>query len=178
MFAGKTNELIRRIKRAMIAKKSVQIFKPIVDDRYEGVDRVCTHDGICVDATPVHSASQIILSLDYKNLPDVIAIDEAQFFDDLLIFAVDILANEGARVIVAGTDTTFAARAFGPMGDIMCLAEEITKLNAICVKCGGVATRNQRMVDGKPASIHSPEIMVGDNNTYEARCRSCYEEPK
>jgi thymidine kinase len=175
MFSGKSEELIRRVRRALIAKKRVQVFKSHLDDRYAGVYTIGSHDGRTIDAVPVDSSEQIALRLD--PLAQVIAIDEAQFLDNGVVAVVNDLAARGRRVIVAGTDTDFRGEPFGAMPFLMCTAEVVDKLHAICVRCGAPATRNQRLIDGKPARYDSPVVMVGGADSYEARCRSCHRLP-
>jgi len=175
MYAGKSNELIRRIERAVIAKQRVVVFKPDIDDRYSETE-VVAHNGNKIEAKIVKRAGKIkekIKELDKK--PDVIAIDEGQFFDNGLIELVEDLANQGYRVIVAGLDMDFAGRGFGPMPELMARAEYVTKLHAVCVKCSNPATRNQRLINGEPASINDPVIVVGADEKYEARCRNCHQ---
>lgn len=173
MFSGKSEELIRRVRRAMIAKKRVQVFKSHLDNRYTGVFTVGSHDGQTVEAIPVDSAAQVATRLE----PDaqVIAIDEVQFLDDGIVSLATDLADRGRRVILAGIDTDFRGEPFGPMPHLMCVAEVVDKLHAICVICGAPATRNQRLVDGQPAHWDSPLIMVGGTESYEARCRQCHQ---
>jgi thymidine kinase len=172
MFSGKSEELIRRVRRSLIAKKRVQVFKSHLDDRYGGVYAVGSHDGRTIDAIPVDSTEQIALRLD--PLAQVVAIDEVQFLDGGIVGLANSLANRGRRVILAGTDTDFRGEPFGPMPQLMCVAEVVDKLHAICVLCGAPATRNQRLIDGKPARYDSPQVMVGGAEAYEARCRSCH----
>lgn len=172
MFSGKSEELIRRVRRSLIAKKRVQVFKSHLDDRYGGVFSVGSHDGRTIDAIPVDSTSQIALRLD--PLAQVVAIDEVQFLDPSIVGLANSLANRGRRVILAGTDTDFRGEPFGPMPQLMCVAEVVDKLHAICVLCGAPATRNQRLIDGKPARYDSPQVMVGGAEAYEARCRNCH----
>ncbi|HJU73294.1 MAG TPA: thymidine kinase [Gemmatimonadaceae bacterium] len=172
MFSGKTEELMRRVRRAVIARKRVQVFKSHLDDRYLGLLAVSSHDGRSVDAIPVDSSSQIASRID--PTAHVIAIDEAQFLDDGIVDVVTWLANSGRRVIVAGTDTDFRGEPFGRMPQLMAIAEVVDKLHAICVLCGAPATRNQRLIDGVPAPYDSPTIMVGGREAYEARCRACH----
>ena len=173
MFSGKSEELIRRVRRSMIAKKRVQVFKSHLDDRYSGgVFAVGSHDGRTIEAVPVDSSSQIALRLD--PLAQVIAIDEVQFLDAGIVQVASDLALRGRRVILAGTDTDFRGEPFGPMPQLLCVAEVVDKLHAICVLCGAPACRNQRLIDGKPASYDSPTVMVGGAEAYEARCRSCH----
>ena len=173
MFSGKSEELIRRVRRSMIAKKRVQVFKSHLDNRYAGgVYAVGSHDGRTIEAIPVDSSAQIALRLD--PLAQVIAIDEVQFLDDGIVALANDLALRGRRVILAGTDTDFRGEPFGPMAALMCVAEVVDKLHAICVLCGAPACRNQRLVDGKPAPYDSPVVMVGAAEAYEARCRACH----
>ncbi len=175
MFSGKSEELMRRVRRATIARKSVQVFKSHLDDRYGRVEAVASHDGSRVEAIPISEAREIAEHV----LPgtDVVAIDEAQFLDDAVVGVVNALADQGRRVIVAGTDMDFRGEPFGPIPDLLAVAEKIDKLHAICVQCGELATRNQRLVDGEPASAEGPVIQVGGAETYEARCRECHEVP-
>lgn len=172
MFSGKTEELMRRVRRAVIARKRVQVFKSHLDDRYAGVLAVSSHDGRSTEAIPVDSSAQIAARID--PTAHVIAIDEAQFLDDGILDVVTWLANSGRRVIVAGTDTDFRGEPFGKMPQLMAIAELVDKLHAICVLCGAPATRNQRLIDGVPAPYDSPTIMVGGREAYEARCRACH----
>ena len=172
MFSGKTEELMRRVKRAIIARKRVQVFKSHLDDRYQGVLAVTSHDGRSVEAIPVDSSAQIASRID--PTAHVIAIDEAQFLDDGIVEVATWLANSGRRVIIAGTDTDFRGEPFGKMPQLMAVAELVDKLHAICVLCGAPATRNQRLIDGDPAPYDSPTIMVGGREAYEARCRACH----
>ena len=172
MFSGKSEELIRRVRRALIARKRVQVFKSHLDDRYAGVYKVGSHDGRTIEAVPVDSSAQIALRLD--PLAQVVAIDEVQFLDAGIVALTNDLAARGRRVIVAGTDTDFRGEPFGAMPQLMCTAEVVDKLHAICVMCGAPATRNQRLIDGKPARYDSPIVMVGGADSYEARCRACH----
>lgn len=172
MFSGKSEELIRRVRRSLIAKKRVQVFKSHLDDRYSGVYAVGSHDGRTIEAVPVDSSAQISLRLDPQA--QVIAIDEVQFLDGGVVALCNALADRGRRVIVAGTDTDFRGAPFGPMPQLLCVAEIVDKLHAICVLCGSPATRNQRLIDGKPAHYDSPQVMVGGADSYEARCRNCH----
>ena len=176
MFAGKSEELIRRVRRAAIARKQVQVFKSHLDARYAGLYSVTTHDGITVEAEPVDSSEQIVRSV--RPGTEVVAVDEAQFLDEGIVTVAGDLADRGVRVILAGTDVDFRGLPFGPMPRLMCAAELIDKLHAICVVCGGPATRNQRLVDGQPAPWNSPTIMVGGRESYEARCRHCHKVPR
>ena len=176
MFAGKSEELIRRVKRSIIARNTVQVFKSHLDDRYGGVFTVSSHDGTLVEAEPVASSLEIM----EKVLPDtqVVAVDEAQFLDAGIVTAANTLANRGVRVILAGTDSDFRGEGFGAMPQLMAAAEIVDKMYAICVVCGGPATRNQRLINGKPAPWDSPQIMVGGRESYEARCRHCHSVPR
>jgi thymidine kinase len=174
MFSGKSEELIRRVRRAMIAKKRVQVFKSHLDDRYAGgIHAVGSHDGRTIEAIPVDSARQIALRLD--PMAQVIAVDEVQFLDAGIVALANDLAARGRRVILAGTDTDFRGEPFGMMPQLMCVAEVVDKLHAICVRCGAPACRNQRLIDGRPAAYDSPVVMVGGADSYEARCRACHD---
>jgi len=175
MFSGKSEELIRRVRRSLIAKKRVQVFKSHLDARYAGIYSVSSHDGRTVEAIPADSASQIAQQVD--PTAQVIAIDEAQFLDDGIVDVVTSLAARGRVVILAGTDTDFRGEPFGPMPALMAIAEVVDKLHAICVLCGGPASRNQRLIGGKPAPYDSPQVMVGGTESYEARCRMCHSVP-
>lgn len=173
MFSGKSEELMRRVRRSTIAKKRVQVFKSHLDNRYEGgVYAVGSHDGRTLEAIPVDSSQQIALRID--PLAQVIAIDEVQFLDQGIVKLACDLALRGRRVILAGTDTDFRGEPFGPMAALMCVAEVVDKLHAICVLCGAPASRNQRLIGGKPAPYDSPVVMVGAAESYEARCRACH----
>jgi thymidine kinase len=175
MFSGKSEELIRRIKRAQIAKQKVQVFKPAIDDRYS-IDKVVSHNGTNINAISVVKAFEIIELLEEDT--EVIAIDEIQFFDHSIVDVVREIADLGKRVICAGLDMDFRGEPFGPTPDIMAIAESVDKLTAICVKCGNPATRTQRLINGKPAKYDDPIILVGAHETYEARCRKCHEVPR
>jgi thymidine kinase len=175
MFSGKSEELLRRVRRALIAKKTVQVFKSHLDDRYGGVFTVSSHDGHKAGAVPVSSSVQIAEGI--QSDVQVVAIDEAQFLDDGVVNVANALADRGIRVIVAGTDMDFRGEPFGPIPQLLAIAERIDKLHAICVKCGDLATRNQRLIDGRPAPAEGPTIQVGGSETYEARCRRCHEVP-
>ena len=176
MFSGKSEELIRRVRRAIIARKRVQVFKSHLDERYAGIYSVSTHDGRTVEATPADNAAQIAVRID--PMANVIAIDEAQFLDEGIVPLVTSLAGRGRRVIIAGTDTDFRGEPFGSMPALMAVAEVVDKLHAICVLCGGPASRNQRLIGGQPAPYDSPTIMVGSTESYEARCRMCFSAPR
>ena len=168
MFCGKTEELIRRLRRAIIAKNQVQVFKPIIDNRYV-VERVHSHAGIEIDAAPISDIKEIYDLLDPKT--SVVGIDEAQFFSDDIVTVVDDLSEKGIRVVLAGLDMDFRGEPFGMMPVLMSKAEKVDKLYAICMVCGEPATRTQRLVDGKPANYHDPIVIVGASEMYEARCR-------
>jgi thymidine kinase len=174
MFSGKTDELIRRLRRARIARQNVQVFKPVIDNRY-GLEKVTSHAGTEFEATPVHSADQI----GALTRPDttVVAIDEAQFFGAEVCLVSQQLAAGGVRVIVAGLDQDFRGEPFGPMPQLMALAEDVTKLHAICAVCGEEASRTQRLIDNQPASFDQPVVVVGASELYEARCRQHHDVP-
>ena len=176
MFSGKSEELIRRVRRAIIARKRVQVFKSHLDGRYAGIYAISSHDGRSAEAVPVDSSAQIAQCLD--PLAQVIAIDEAQFLDDAIVDLATSLAARGRRVILAGADTDFRGEPFGPMPQLMAVAEVVDKLHAICVLCGSPASRNQRLVEGRPARYDSPVIQVGGTESYEARCRACHQVPR
>ena len=174
MFSGKTEELIRRIKRAQIARQRVQVFKPRIDTRY-AAEQVASHDGLLYQAIAVADTAEIRAALDPQAT--VIAIDEVQFFDWKVVDLCRELADRGVRVMVAGLDVDFRAEPFGPMPMLMAEAEQVSKLQAICVVCGNPASRTQRLIDGAPASYNDPVIMVGASEVYEARCRHCHQVP-
>jgi len=176
MFSGKSEELIRRVRRAMIARKEVQVFKSHLDARYAGIYTVSSHDGRTTEAIPVDTPEQIIRDL--RPGTQVIAIDEAQFLEQSIVDVATDLARRGKRVIVAGTDTDFRGEPFGAMPQLLAVAEVVDKLHAICVVCGNPASRNQRLIAGKPARYDSPTIMVGSAEAYEARCRKCHAVPR
>ena len=175
MFCGKTEELIRRVRRAIIAKQTVQVFKPLIDHRY-GVERVTSHDGQNIEAKPVAKPGEIPALLEPQTT--VIAIDEAQFFDESIVPVVEELASRGLRVICAGLDLDFRGEPFGQMPRLLAHAEEVTKLHAICVVCGEQASRTQRLVNGSPARHNDPIIMIGAKEVYEARCREHHDVPR
>lgn len=175
MFCGKTDELIRRLRRATIARQKVQVFKPAIDNRYAEW-KVTSHAGSDFEAIPIQEAREIITNLETDTT--VVAIDEAQFFDQTIINIVQKLADRGIRVIVAGLDTDFRGEPFGPMPDLMALAERVDKLHAICMVCGEAAARTQRLVNGVPARYDDPVVIVGAAELYEARCREHHKVPK
>ena len=175
MFSGKTEELIRRVKRAQIARQKVQVFQHCLDLRY-GERRVASHSGAQLEATTARTAAEILRQIDFDTR--VVAIDEAQFFDTAIAPVCEELADRGLRVIVAGLDMDFRGEPFGAMPQLLTGAEMVDKLNAICVVCGAPATRTQRLIDGKPAYYEDPVIMVGASEVYEARCRTCHQVPR
>ena len=175
MFSGKSEELIRRVRRSLIARRRVQVFKSALDDRYHGIFHVSSHDGTGVDAVAVRSSVEVAEQVHPQT--QVIAIDEIQFLDDGIVDVISALADRGARVIVAGIDMDFRGEPFGPMPRILAVAEAVDKLHAICITCGASATRNQRLVNGEPAPYESPVVQVGGHESYEARCRRCHEVP-
>jgi len=175
MFSGKTDELIRRLRRATIARQKVQVFKPAIDNRYNE-ERVTSHAGTDFAALPINCAADILRYLDPEAT--VVAIDEAQFFDDEVTRIAQRLADDGLRVIVAGLDTDFRGEPFGPMPVLMAQAERVDKLQAICMVCGEPATRTQRLVNGQPAHYNDPVVIVGAAELYEARCRAHHQVPR
>ncbi len=174
MFCGKTEELIRRARRARIAKQKVQVFKPALDDRYQ-VEKLASHNGLSFDAVCVGEAAEILDKVEPDT--DVVIVDEVQFLDQYITEVCGALADAGKRVIVAGLDNNFRGEPFGPVPFLMAQAEVVDKLHAICVVCGAPATRTQRLIDGRPASYDEPIIMVGASEVYEARCRRCHQVP-
>jgi thymidine kinase len=175
MFSGKSEELIRRVKRAEIARQKVQVFKPRLDTRY-GADQVSSHSGAHVEAVAVQQASDILRLVDATT--EVVAIDEVQFFDWSISDVCSTLADQDKRVILAGLDLDFRGEPFGPMPLLMAQAEEVEKLHAICMVCGAPATRTQRLINGSPATYADPVILVGASEAYQARCRKHHEVPK
>lgn len=174
MFAGKTEELIRRITRIHFAKREVVVFKPVIDNRY-GKDDVVSHSQRRIKSIPINNSGELLEHLDH--LPYAVAIDEAQFFDEGIIEVAEYLADHGVRVIIAGLDCDFRGEPFGVMPDFLSRAEYVTKLQAICQVCGEPATRTQRIIDGKPAYYDDPIILVSAKEKYEARCRRCHSVP-
>ena len=165
MFSGKTEELIRRMKRAKFSRQMVEIFKPSIDTRYSEED-VVSHEGNVITSTPVENAASILLM---GSDCDVLGIDEAQFFDSQIVDVCNDLANRGIRVIVAGLDLDFKAQPFGPMPQLCAIADEVTKVHAICVRCGALAYVSHRIVAG------DRQVMLGETHEYEPLCRECYE---
>lgn len=177
MFAGKTEELLRRIKRICYAKKTVISFRPKIDDRYSQ-DEIVSHNNHRVKTVVVSSAKEIYNYLsNLDKLPYAIAIDEIQFFDDDVVELCEYYADNGVRVICAGLNENFRGEPFGIMPQLITRAEEVTKLSAICQVCGAPATRTQRLINGKPANYNDPVILVGACEQYEARCRHCHDVP-
>ena len=171
MFSGKSEEMIRRLRRAEIAGQRVVIFKPLIDDRYDGAD-VVSHAGARMRGVPVGGVPELVARADGF---EVIGIDEVQFFDAAVVGAALGLADAGVRVVAAGLDQDFRRLPFGPMPDLLAHAEFVDKLQAVCHRCGGPATTTQRLVDGAPAPYSGDTIVVGANEQYEARCRGCHE---
>ncbi len=165
MFSGKTEELIRRLKRAKIANQRVLVVKPEMDARYDK-EKVMSHDASAMDAVPIKNAAQL---LEFADRYDVIGIDEAQFFDAQLVQVTQTLALKGVRIIIAGLDMDYKGVPFGPMPHLLAVAEYITKVHAICVHCGNLATHSYRKISG------DTQIMIGEKNEYEPRCRTCYD---
>ena len=173
MFAGKTEELIRRINVLQFAKKKIVVFKPSIDDRYS-IDKVVSHAGTSVESYAIKQAKEM---LDLVGDADVIAIDEVQFFDDEVVDICNHFADQGKRVMCAGLDMDFRGEPFSIMPRLVTQAEFVTKLTAVCTVCGAPATRTQRIVNGKPANFDDPIIQVGASEAYEARCRHCHQVP-
>ncbi|PZA06522.1 MULTISPECIES: thymidine kinase [unclassified Meiothermus] len=172
MFSGKSEELIRRVKRALIGGQRVMVFKPHLDDRYHASD-VVSHDGKRIEALSVADSAELRQNLP-DPLPEVVAVDEAQFFDPGLVPLLLELAQKGVRVMVGGLDMDFRAEPFGIMPELLARAEYVEKLTAVCPVCGAPATRTQRLVNGQPARFDDPVILVGAQETYEPRCRKCH----
>lgn len=172
MFAGKSEELIRLARRALYAKKKVQVFKPSIDTRYDEM-MVVTHMGVKHEAVPVRNVRELAEKIDKDT--QVVCIEEAQFFDPSLTDLVVQLADSGKEVICAGLDQDFRRKPFGPMGALMVAADEVIKLRAICMKCGAPASHTYRQIDGKPAHVDDPTVLIGATEAYEARCRNCFE---
>ena len=173
MFSGKSEELLRRIKRGVIAKQKELLFKPSIDNRYDE-NRVSTHNGNSYDSISIEKSSDILNFVKDTNY-DIIGIDEIQFFDNDIVKIINKLADNGIRVIVAGLDMDFKAEPFHPMPEIMAISEMVTKLHAVCNKCGKEASRSQRLINGKPAKYDAPIVVIGASESYEARCRHCHE---
>jgi thymidine kinase len=174
MFSGKSEELIRRVRRSQFAKQKIAVFKPRIDNRYSE-EAVVSHNGTTVIAVPIESSKDIWEHISDEY--DVIGIDEAQFFDEGITEVVQRLANHGFRVIVAGLDQDFRGAPFGPMPMMMSIAEQVTKLQAVCQVCGSPASRTQRLINGQPAGYEDPIILIGATEAYEPRCRHHHEVP-
>ncbi len=173
MFAGKTEELIRRINVLSFAKKKIIIFKPKIDDRYSST-QIVSHAGRSIDCITIDKANEMLDYLKKEEDVDVVAIDEVQFFDEDVVAICDYLADQGKRVMVAGLDKDFRGEPFGVMPELLTRAEFVTKLTAVCAKCGAPATRTQRLINNEPASFHDPIVLVGATEHYEPRCRHCH----
>ena len=174
MFAGKTEELIRRINVLSYAKKNIIVFKPKIDNRYSDSE-IVSHSGAKVPCLVVEKAQDILKKIEADT--EVVAIDEVQFFDKDIVEVCEYLADKGIRVMVAGLDKDFRGESFGVMPELLTRAEFVTKLTAVCAKCGAPATRTQRLVNGKPAGFGDPIVMVGADESYEPRCRHCHQVP-
>lgn len=174
MFSGKSEELIRRVRRTQFAKQEIAVYKPKLDNRYSE-ESVVSHNGTSVIAKAMENASSILEDLNPKV--DVVAIDEVQFFDDAIVGVAQKLANSGYRVILAGLDQDFRGEPFGPMPELLSIAEQVTKLQAVCAVCGSPASRTQRLINGEPACYDDPIILVGASEAYEPRCRHHHEVP-
>jgi thymidine kinase len=175
MFCGKTEELIRRLRRATIARQKIQVFKPVIDDRY-AYTKVTSHAGSDIEALPISTSAELLEQLDPEAT--VIGIDEAQFFDPAIVDVANQLADRGLRVIVTGLDTDFRGEPFACMPVMIAKADKVDKLSAICMVCGEPATRTQRLINGRPAHYNEPIVVVGASNMYEARCRRCHDVPR
>ena len=169
MFSGKSEELIRRLRRGLYAKQKVVVFKPAIDDRYHK-DKIVSHNGNAIEAINISTAAEIYKH-DLTNF-DIIAIDEVQFFENNIVHIVEELAEKGHRVITAGLDMDFRGEPFEPIPHLLAVSEEVTKLQAVCAVCGSSSSRTQRLIDGNPAKIDDPVILVGANESYEPRCRA------
>jgi thymidine kinase len=173
MFSGKSEELMRRLRRAQIARQKVAVFKPLLDNRYHATD-VVSHDGTRIAARPVDTSAEILRMV---GDAEVVGIDEAQFFDAQIVDVALRLADQGKRVVVATLDKDFKNEPFGPVPNLLAVSEFVDKLQAICQVCAGPATRTQRLIGGRPASPDEPVIRVGAQESYEPRCRECHELP-
>jgi thymidine kinase len=171
MFAGKSEELIRLARRSLYAKKKVQVFKPLIDTRYDET-MVVTHMGVKHEAIAVRNVADLKSKIDPKS--EVILVEEAQFFDESLVPLVVDLADKGREVICAGLDQDFRREPFGPMPRLLAVADHVIKLRAICMKCGAPASHTYRMINGRPAHWDDPIVLIGATESYEARCRACY----
>lgn len=171
MYAGKSEELIRLARRALYAKRKVQVFKPAIDDRYSAT-QVVSHEGAQHEATPVKSVAQLASFVEEET--QVVCIEEVQFFDPTVVDLCVSLADKGLDVICAGLDQDFRRQPFGPMPALLAVADEVIKLRAICMVCGEPASHTYRLVDGKPAHWNDPIVLIGATESYEARCRKCF----
>ncbi len=181
MYSGKSEELMRRVRRALIAGRRVEVFKSSLDDRYGGIGHVSSHDGLKLRARPVADAGSMLAAVAAAsaaaNPAEVVAVDEVHFLEGDVAAAANQLADSGCRVILAGLDMDFRGDPFPAMSELLAVAEQVLKLHAICMKCGAPATRNQRLIDGRPAHVSGPTVQVGGPGDYEARCRACHETP-
>jgi thymidine kinase len=168
MFSGKTEELIRRIRRAQFAKQKIELFKPAMDTRY-AEDELVSHDSTAIPSTPVHNAAEILLYVSMETV-EVVGIDEVQFFDEGIVSVCNQLANTGIRVIVAGLDMDYLGKPFGPMPQLLAIAEYVSKVHAICTRCGDLANHSHRTVAG------DRQVLLGEKEAYEPLCRSCFQE--
>lgn len=174
MFAGKTEELLRRVRVLSYGRQKIQLFKPLIDDRYEA-SMVVSHAGSKQESIQISKARDILNFIDESS--EIVAIDEVQFFDEDIIMVIDELAKNGIRVMAAGLDLDFRGEPFGVMPTLITKAEFIVKLTAVCMRCGAPGTRSQRIINGQPADYYDPVIMVGASESYEAVCRHCHEVP-
>ncbi|WP_078378601.1 thymidine kinase [Sutcliffiella halmapala] len=174
MFSGKSEELIRRMRRSQFAKQAIQVFKPAIDNRYSD-EAVVSHNGTSIIAVPVPTSQAILDQVEEQT--EVVGIDEVQFFDENIVEVVQELANRGYCVIVAGLDQDFRGEPFGKMPELLAIAETVTKLQAVCAVCGSPASRTQRLINGNPACYDDPIILVGASESYEPRCRHHHEVP-
>ncbi|MGL4521377.1 MAG: thymidine kinase [Bacilli bacterium] len=174
MFSGKSEELIRRVRRTTFAKQKAIVFKPIIDNRYSNED-VVSHNGTSAGAIPIRVSAEILNYITSDT--DVVAVDEVQFFDSEIVSIASQLADQGIRVIAAGLDQDFRGEPFGFVPELMSIAEYVTKLQAVCAVCGSPASKTQRLINGVPAHYNDPIILVGATESYEARCRHCHEIP-
>jgi len=172
---------MRRVRRALIAGRRVEVFKSSLDDRYGGIGHVSSHDGLKLRARPVADARSMLAAVaaasDAVNPAEVVAVDEVHFLEGDIAATANQLADSGCRVILAGLDMDFRGDPFPAMSELLAVAEQVLKLHAICMKCGAPATRNQRLIDGRPAHVSGPTVQVGGPGDYEARCRACHETP-
>lgn len=172
MFSGKTEEVIRRVRRALYARRTVQVFKPALDTRTDDT-AIRSHNGLIHEAVAVDTAASLLAQVGPET--HLIAIEEAQFFDPAIVEVCQTLADRGHQVVAAGLDMDFRGCPFGPMPALLAVADEVVKLRAICARCGGEASRSQRLIDGRPAPSSAPTILIGAEEHYEARCRHCHE---